>query len=592
MTNASPAATTACAFTALPPNGREVEEAPKSFATGVLLEGILFAVTPLFLALLVLFSVPFAKILDTLPWGRATATQVTIIVGMTAVVVLCIAHLAKETLPMWLGALDHFARRAICLLPASLNETNRTPAISQRFLFVIAIAIAAAAAFGWVHVVIDGSPTGFHLTDILRGNPRDFSTIWLAIQGAYMFAATILLIVLPFRMVLAKSWQSLLWRRQLRITCTCSAAPRDAKRPTYVVAHASDLHAQVPGRPLTESTEPIDPTAVSRLFTSIAGAGSDIDAVVLSGDLTDDGSLGAWNSLLGNEDLFGMRDKVVIAPGNHDLNLLQVGRRASVGRVEGLGAKGPHQRAVRYLRVADRVMGDRTRLLCPYTSRLSTLREVLQRAEPDLQRWDQKLPPRREALLPQELLDRCFPMCVQVGSLPFEFVVWNSVKANRWPVFNSIGEVDTAQLERASTIVSGGSVGARVHVMHHQLGLPEKLSLKSRSGRSGFGGIGMVLSNASSVLHWLAARCQRTVILHGHHHKFFVVEEPDALATIVSAPSGTQGCEESYSDGLVASRAGSWLRLRLAVNGAHMSLEGVSPVEVPAGTPEVSTVSG
>lgn len=87
----------------------------------------------------------------------------------------------------------------------------------------------------------------------------------------------------------------------------------------------------------------------------------------------------------------------------------------------------------------------------------------------------------------------------------------------------------------------------------------------------------MALGQPSNLMNWLARRSQHTVLLHGHHHKFFVIEHDPSMATVISAPSATQGVEESYSNKLKASKSGSWLELSLRVVGPHVRVENVAP---------------
>jgi hypothetical protein len=76
------------------------------------------------------------------------------------------------------------------------------------------------------------------------------------------------------------------------------------------------------------------------------------------------------------------------------------------------------------------------------------------------------------------------------------------------------------------------------------------------------------------LIDWIESLGQRTVILHGHKHKYFVADLMDGQTTIVSAPSVTLGCEESFVKGFEHSDAGYWLDLTLNVRGTHTQLIG------------------
>lgn len=84
----------------------------------------------------------------------------------------------------------------------------------------------------------------------------------------------------------------------------------------------------------------------------------------------------------------------------------------------------------------------------------------------------------------------------------------------------------------------------------------------------------MALESSHALVDWLIRRRQRTVILHGHHHKLFVMRQEDCKATIVSAPSATLGCEESFVSGEKRGTQGRWLFLSVAVGQGAADLEG------------------
>jgi hypothetical protein len=111
--------------------------------------------------------------------------------------------------------------------------------------------------------------------------------------------------------------------------------------------------------------------------------------------------------------------------------------------------------------------------------------------------------------------------------------------------------------------------------MHHQLAQPSPKDLVSPKDRtlqdrvtSGW----TVLLRATSVIDWIESLGQRTIILHGHKHKYFVADLQDGQATIVSAPSGTLGCEESFVAGFEQSHNGHWLHIDIAAQGPHLSV--------------------
>ena len=318
-----------------------------------------------------------------------------------------------------------------------------------------------------------------------------------------------------------------------------------------------------------------------------------IHAVVLSGDLTDNGSQEGWDALLKGGAIENFRAKLVLAPGNHDINLVYESVWKSLFRLEGPRRTGANARALRYLRAASAVMGERAWVLCPYSGAFATLQSTMARAAEDLASWNEGLDkPRKASLLPLQLFERLFPMAVAVSNSDgnpqrVRFIVWNSVKQNEWPAFNAIEEVEKDQFERAERLVAWlGADTPLVHVMHHQIGLPPPGSGRRVKGMSAWRRLttaGMAMQNPGEVLDWLGARTQRTVVLHGHHHKLFMLDSPDAKATIVSAPSMTLGCEESFFNGSEPGPKGRWLKLTLEVIGAETLVRRVDVEEWSSG---------
>lgn len=401
-----------------------------------------------------------------------------------------------------------------------------------------------------------------------------------AVQALIYVVAILVLFVLSSALSVSKKFRSVITRPKLMPHV--ARAPVDVSCQTsFRIAHVSDLHVMADGQVLAEDPERrLSIDAVAEVF-SLLSREPDVNAIVISGDLTDKGDVDSWKALLSCSGLSDITERIVIAPGNHDLNPIEPGLLKSIINLADLRRTGQNLRALRYLQAANALMGRRATIICPYTHRLATLSQVMERAQGDVAVWtartSNKDRVRKRALLPRDLLEKCFPMLVAVeggcADMTPSFLVWNSVGGTGWPLLNAVGDIDDAQIKRAATLVGASSAGALIHVMHHQLAQPNPKSLVSPNKRSPSDRLTSgwtLLLRATGVIDWIESLGQRTVILHGHKHKYFVADLQDGHATIVSAPSGSLGCEESFVEGFDQSKVGHWLDIGVSVDGPHV----------------------
>lgn len=88
------------------------------------------------------------------------------------------------------------------------------------------------------------------------------------------------------------------------------------------IAHLSDLHlAETDLVRLVEAPVP----AGNRAFTEVLAspALTECDLVLITGDITDRGTAATWKAFLALLDARGLSDRVVLVPGNHDINLVE-----------------------------------------------------------------------------------------------------------------------------------------------------------------------------------------------------------------------------------------------------------------------------
>jgi predicted phosphodiesterase len=379
-----------------------------------------------------------------------------------------------------------------------------------------------------------------------------------------------------------KWWQTFF---RVAIETHVDAAPElqnSKKGNALTLAHVSDLHAHIEGGHLIEDPKRrVSVEMIDAVLSSII-RDHDIDAVVCSGDSTDDGSVGSWKQLLTLASWAEVERKLILAPGNHDLNYLETGRLNNFFLIEKRTEEGMHLRALRYLKVANLVMGERAKLISPFTGGVTTLREAMERMEADFELWGESQKLAKNAMLPLEFLGKCFPMAVTTESTEDRcvFFVWNTVKKNSVPIWNSVGEMASDQVDRARELLRHiPSSMPLIHVMHHQVTLPRAKTYRIALKR--LFGVGMALNYSHRFFDWVAELRQCTVLLHGHHHKAFFCVNADRNVGIVSAPSGTLGCEESFFEELPSeTKDAHWLRVTMALKGADARVTQVKPVRV------------
>jgi len=163
----------------------------------------------------------------------------------------------------------------------------------------------------------------------------------------------------------------------------------DSARPggcTWRIAHLSDLH--VVGERYGFRIEsgrggPRGNDRVERIMTrlEVIDRNQSLDFVLVSGDLTDAGLATEWAEFL---DVLArhpaLASRMVVVPGNHDLNIVH---RANPARLDLPLSIGKRLRQMRTLSAIAAVQGDRVRVVGPVSGELArTLNEAL--AHPQL----------------------------------------------------------------------------------------------------------------------------------------------------------------------------------------------------------------
>lgn len=341
------------------------------------------------------------------------------------------------------------------------------------------------------------------------------------------------------------------------------AAPKSKGPGEMEVAHWSDLHLTGRDGDLSVSKDRGDNESFRRLLGSYRKDLEAVDVLLVSGDVADAGRASEWHVFF--RDLPGeMFGKMVLVPGNHDMNIVD---RSDWFMVEGQGRLLRKKRLIRTMAALNRVQGRRSWMLekegngkfkrrrlgdylrgyeKPFRELLDEL-AFLQKRKPRW--WDYLLPPvgsrmggqgKRLQALGLEV-DRAwgqiFPMLVEVPGVPVPFLVLNSNKEDTGIVDNALGELSPEALERLDEMHRQLASRPVIHTHHHHVALP--------SFKNGFLGDVqadmMALLNAGDLVRRLLERGS-SVVFHGHRHIGYEGTLNRKLQ-ILSAPSTTLGNE-------------------------------------------------
>ncbi|SMP59385.1 metallophosphoesterase family protein [Noviherbaspirillum suwonense] len=364
--------------------------------------------------------------------------------------------------------------------------------------------------------------------------------------SSFFITLTIYLTFSLTRLVAGRSddWKSLAERVQLRLF---SQEKIELDGFTKIpLIHLSDLHVTCSNTaPLAENPRIGVPDAtLSALAESISALNA--MPVIVSGDATDTGDATEWERF---KRYFGpFKDRMVVAPGNHDLNIVGYGKGSLLTVTDLLYYEGRINRLRAYLCAANDIMGNRVRTLRSDVKGRPKALCSLQVALDDIkdERGSRQF----------EELNALFPLVVRVPSphAVLYAIVWNTTRTSSLPTLNSLGKIDSGQMERLSGIAEllqkeTAEPLALIHVLHHKVGMPVELeyhfgTLTKWEHRVQFAS--MTMQNASSLLRTIESLGADTVILHGHHHTRFaahVMTRSEPMIDVISAPSSTLHCE-------------------------------------------------
>lgn len=311
------------------------------------------------------------------------------------------------------------------------------------------------------------------------------------------------------------------------------SAASSAARKLWRVAHLSDIHAVGEKYGFRIEGGRSGPRGNGRLMQVLAKldashAQRPLDAIVISGDITDAGRSTEWAEFLDALARYpSLAERIVMTPGNHDLNVVD---RANPARLDLPFSPKKRLREVRALSGMAAVQGRRVNIVDGAAGKLgATLQETL---DPWAKRMSQFADSSAMRLSWQlaNVWSRSFPMVLPPPTPDgLGIVLIDSNAETHFSFTNALGLVTAEQTRAAEKIFARYPNACWIVALHHHVIEYPKAS-KALSER-----IGTALINGS----WFVRRMQRygkkIIVMHGHRHIDWIGRCGEL--TIVSAPS-------------------------------------------------------
>jgi 3',5'-cyclic AMP phosphodiesterase CpdA len=313
------------------------------------------------------------------------------------------------------------------------------------------------------------------------------------------------------------------------------AAPSGSR--TWRIAHVSDIH--VVGERYGFRIEsgrggPRGNDRLMRVMARIAAihATHPLDLVLVSGDMTDAGRATEWAEFLDAAGQHpGLVARMILLPGNHDLNIVD---RANPARLDLPFSTGKRLRQMRTLSAIAAVQGDRVRVIARNSGRLTqTLNQALAPHRPRIVDFAKNGGLRRSLGL-AGVFDDQFPMILPPDTEDgLGVAILNSNAQTHFSFTNALGLISVEQGRRLAAAVGEYPKARWIIALHHHL-IEYPMPVVAFSVR-----VGTALVNGSWFVRKLRPFAAHIVVMHGHRHIDWIGE--CGAVKIISAPSPVMG---------------------------------------------------
>jgi hypothetical protein len=418
-----------------------------------------------------------------------------------------------------------------------------------------------AIAFAVIMVCWSGSRWSGNFSDLVA--PRDLAFVALA-NSIVLVAAYLAVAALVWALADATMPQP-------RGFGTFPAGPSTGR--TWRIAHLSDIHAVGERYGFRIESGRAGPRGNERLDRLLAQldvihAANPLDAVLITGDLTDAGRSAEWSELLDALAAYPrLAERIMIVPGNHDLNIVD---RSNPARLDLPTSPSRTLRRLRFLAAADALHGGRVRLVDQARRRLAgSLSEALKPHLAEIAEFADRGRPWLPTTL-NELWVAVFPMVLPPDRADgLGIILLNSNADTHFSFTNALGMISAEQV-KGIEIAAAQYPQARwiIALHHHVIEYPKAAKVLSER-------IGTALVNGNWFVRRLRALEHRAVLMHGHRHVDWIGK--CAGLSIVSAPSpvmeATDDVDTYFYIHTLAPQDGGRLQLlapeRVAVHTRH-----------------------
>jgi hypothetical protein len=308
--------------------------------------------------------------------------------------------------------------------------------------------------------------------------------------------------------------------------------PREDVR-TWRIAHLSDVHVVGERYGFRLESGRSGPRGNERLARLLARldllhANDPLDAIVLSGDMTDAGRSSEWAEFLGAV-LSHPRliERMLIIPGNHDLNIVD---RANPARLDLPTSPNKRLRKLRVLSAMGVVQGERVRIVDRAARRLgTTFASALQPHLEEIARFADVGRPWLSRRLSQVWTD-AFPLVLPPDAEDgLGIILLDSNADTHFSFTNALGMVSVDQARGLELACAQYPRACWIIVLHHHV-VEYPRPARALSER-----VGTALINGNWFVRRLKPLAGRAVLMHGHRHIDWIGE--CGGIPILSAPS-------------------------------------------------------
>ena len=333
------------------------------------------------------------------------------------------------------------------------------------------------------------------------------------------------------------------------------------------VAHLSDLHTvgeHYGFRIESGRSGPRGNERIKEVFRELHAidAKSPLDAILITGDMTDAGRSAEWAELLDTLALHpGLAERMLMLPGNHDLNVVD---RANPARLDLPTSPSKRLRELRVLSAMEAIQGHRVRVVDHSSGRLGpTLSDVVKPYRSQIVEFADtgRL---LQSMTLAGLWARVFPLVLPPQTEDgLGIMLLNSNAETHFSFTNALGLISSEQV-KGIKIAMAQYPRARwlIALHHHPVEYPRPT--KALSER-----IGTALVNGSWFIRRLRHSAGRLALLHGHRHVDWIGECGGLL--IISAPSPVMSATDDVA---------SYFYIQTFTDGPHGRLRILSPQRV------------